>query len=228
MSYILNIDTAIDAAFVNIAFDGKVVAAAENTQQKEHASFVHVAIMQLLQQVNITVEQLDAVAVSAGPGSYTGLRVSLAAAKGLCFALNKPLICINTLELMAATAIFGYKEISECLVTLFCPMIDARRMEVFTALYDSCLNIIVEPFNCIIDQTFLQNHLTNHKIVFSGNGVDKVKPLINSHNACYLNCTFNQNIMSDLSYKKFLQKSFSNVESATPIYIKDFFTTAIL
>lgn len=228
MSYILNIDTAIDAAFVNISFEGKVLAAIENTHQKEHASFVHVAIKQLVHQVNITVEQLNAVAISAGPGSYTGLRVSMAAAKGLCFALDIPLICINTLALMAATTNFNSKENSDTMGALFCPLIDARRMEVFTALYDNCLNIVVQPFNCIIDQNFLQNHLITNKIIFSGNGADKLKALLNSPNALYLNYTFNHHVMSNLACKKYLQKDFSPIETTTPFYIKDFFTNSSL
>src|SRR4051812_45377636 len=100
MSLILNIDTAIETAQVSIAKDGLVVAALQNTQQKDHAGFLQVAVKQLSADTNISLATVDAIAVTAGPGSYTGLRVGMASAKGLCFALSKPLITLNTLQVL--------------------------------------------------------------------------------------------------------------------------------
>src|SRR5665647_1392282 len=105
MSIILNIDTAIDIAYISIAKDGEIVEAMSNTEKKDHGGFLQPAIQTLLKNTSISIKELDAIAISAGPGSYTGLRVGMASAKGLCYALNKPLIAIGTLEILAFSAI---------------------------------------------------------------------------------------------------------------------------
>ena len=138
MAFILNIDTATEYAGVCISDAGNILAKEESNEQKNHAIFVQSAIKKILSELALKPVSIAAIAVTQGPGSYTGLRVGLASAKGLCYALNKPLILINTLEVMALASIEATKisgtDISKF---LFSPMIDARRQEVFTALYDS-------------------------------------------------------------------------------------------
>src|SRR5574343_439289 len=122
MAIILNIDCAQETAAVGIARDGECLAMRSNAQQTDHASWIHLAIKELFAETGISLTQTNAVAVTSGPGSYTGLRVGMATAKGFCYALQKPLICVPTLEMMAYAA-------RHTTATLICPMIDARRME---------------------------------------------------------------------------------------------------
>ncbi|MCY7293701.1 MAG: tRNA (adenosine(37)-N6)-threonylcarbamoyltransferase complex dimerization subunit type 1 TsaB [Ferruginibacter sp.] len=123
MAIIINLDSTLETASVSIAKDGIILQQKSNTVQKEHAAFLHSSIKSMLVQLNISIKNIDAIATTIGPGSYTGLRVCLAAAKGLCYALNKPLITIGTLEAMAKTAVLNITSSGEF---LFCPMIDAR------------------------------------------------------------------------------------------------------
>lgn len=147
MSLILNIDTSTDFATITLAEDGKVLKSISNTIQKDHAAFLHPAVNEVLQSGERKISDLDAIAVTAGPGSYTGIRVGLAAAKGLSLALNIPLITINTLLLLAKDAILNHTSGTDI---LFCPVIDARRMEVFTAVYNNTLSEILSPCTMIL------------------------------------------------------------------------------
>ena len=144
---ILNIDTATEEASVCLSQDGNVIHTLLNDSQKDHAAWIQVAINTLLQKEGYTMQQIQAVAVTHGPGSYTGLRVGMASAKGICFALQIPLITINTLQVMAFGAINQWRSLAENmkLPLCFCPMIDARRMEVFTAVYNEALEEIISP-----------------------------------------------------------------------------------
>ncbi|MEJ7609620.1 MAG: tRNA (adenosine(37)-N6)-threonylcarbamoyltransferase complex dimerization subunit type 1 TsaB [Ferruginibacter sp.] len=126
MSIILNIETSLPEAGVSISCDGLMLQHLTNPVQKEHASFLHIAIREILEKSNLQIHDIDAVAVSSGPGSYTGIRVGFAAAKGLCFALKKPMISIGTLEMMAQAAALETGKEKDF---LYCPMIDARRSE---------------------------------------------------------------------------------------------------
>ena len=133
MALILHIDTAVQSASICLAENEKILGTKVNPAEKESASWLHMAIQELLLKSAISPGQLDAIAISAGPGSYTGLRVGMATAKGLCYALSKPLITINTMQMMA-------NSVEKPSTELLCPMIDARRMEVFTAVYDTSLH----------------------------------------------------------------------------------------
>ncbi|MBA2250622.1 MAG: tRNA (adenosine(37)-N6)-threonylcarbamoyltransferase complex dimerization subunit type 1 TsaB, partial [Chitinophagaceae bacterium] len=141
MALILNIDTCTENAIVSLANNDVIIGTMNNSNQKDHASFLHTAIKNLLDKSGILISQLNAIAVTAGPGSYTGIRVGMAAAKGLAYALQIPLISLNTLEVIAMCSIIQ----SENKDAFFCPMIDARRMEVFTAVYDQFLKEIIAP-----------------------------------------------------------------------------------
>jgi tRNA threonylcarbamoyladenosine biosynthesis protein TsaB len=217
MSLVLHIDTAVSTASVCISKDGVLLALAENKNQKDHAEWLHPAIGRLLKENGIGINDLNAVAVSNGPGSYTGLRVGLASAKGFCFALNIPLITISTLEVMTI-AVLGYQS------TLFCPMIDARRMEVFTALYDRDLNIILTPHAKVIDEKSFEKELDANQILFFGNGAEKCKTMINHSNALFAMVEHNASFMIEPAQRKMNAKDFADLAYAEPFYIKEFHT----
>lgn len=218
MSLILNIDTAIDIASVCIAESGNELHRIENTNQKDHAAFLHTAIKEIFIKIGSSFTDVDAIAVSNGPGSYTGLRVGLATAKGICFALNKPLICLNTLEIMAFTAIQNIKELEN----LYCPMIDARRMEVFTALFDENLNTITQPQPLILHARSFEHQMVKNKICFIGNGMSKFSSICENKNAFFLQVNDFMVGMKSLSNTRFLKKQFDDISAAEPFYLKEF------
>ena len=228
MSYILHIDTAIHSAHICIAQNGNVLIHQSNDEQKDHSHFIHAAIQAMLQKCNLTIQNIHAIAISAGPGSYTGLRIAYATAKGLCFTLGIPLIAINTLEIMAATAKNSWLNKGNITKVLFCPMIDARRMEVFFAVYNYDLSTLIEPIANLIDENFLQKLLVTHPIVFIGNGTEKYKNITKSNQAIFIDEPYNYMVISDIAFKKYVNASFEQIETAIPFYIKEFFTTANL
>jgi tRNA threonylcarbamoyladenosine biosynthesis protein TsaB len=218
MSLILNIDTATETAQVNFAKDGRVLQFLTNTMQKDHAAFVQTAIQQLLSAAPFTLKDIDAVAVTSGPGSYTGLRVGMASAKGICYALNKPLILVNMLEVLATSI----QQKNDHSALLFCPMIDARRMEVFTAIYDYSLNTKMEPCALILQENSFLNYLENNKIISSGSGLAKWKAICTHPNALFSNIYDLAPAMAGLSFNYFLQPRFSNLAYSEPNYLKEF------
>lgn len=223
MSLILNIDTAIDIATASIAKDGEIIASVSNAEQKEHGGFLQPAIQTLLKRTTLTVHEIDAVGISAGPGSYTGLRVGMASAKGLCYALSKPLIAIGTLEIMAFAAILETDIIPFNKPMLFCPMIDARRMEVFTALYDQNLQTEISPCAMLLNENNFGNRLLKNKILFFGNGAKKWEGILRHENALFSPAFNNTLSMSKLTHDKFLLKEFVNLAYFEPMYLKEFF-----
>jgi len=227
MSLLLNIDTATETASVSIARDGHILQEAINKEQKDHAVFLHIAIQLVCKNAGITLHALDGVAVTEGPGSYTGLRVGMASAKGLCFALQIPLITVGTLNVLAWQAINEVVNMQHHLPVLFCPMIDARRMEVFTAVFDSNLTPILTPVAMIIEHNSFANLLLKNKIFFSGNGSAKWQIICESENAFFVKNELNALYRSELSHKKFLNRQFKNVAYAEPLYIKEFFNPTV-
>lgn len=221
MSLILNIDTAIDKATVSISKDGKILAYAVNEELKDQGAFLQPAIKTIAATAGINLEQLDAVAVVAGPGSYTGLRVGMASAKGLCFALNKPLITVGTLQLLASQAIYLSGAANKQI--LFCPMIDARRMEVFTAVYNISLDEVIIPCAMILNELSYGNVLLNNEIIFFGNGMAKWKNIATHPNARFLQIQSNPLFMSELSFKSFVNGHFADTAYVAPMYIKEFY-----
>jgi tRNA threonylcarbamoyladenosine biosynthesis protein TsaB len=224
MSLILNIDTAIDIASVSVSNNGEIIAQSSNNEQKDHGGFLQPAIQALLKNAAVSKAELDAIAISAGPGSYTGLRVGMASAKGLCYALNKPLITIGTLEILAFAAILetGKKALSSSSM-LFCPMIDARRMEVFTALYDQHLLSLLEPCAMILDENSFANRFLKNKIWFFGNGAKKWELICRHENAAFIPVLNNSLAMSKLAYKKYEYDDFADLAYSEPLYLKEFF-----
>lgn len=217
MAIILNIDCAQETAAVGIAQDGECLAMRSNAQQTDHASWIHLAIKELFAETGISLTQTDAVAVTSGPGSYTGLRVGMATAKGLCYALQKPLICVPTLEMMAYAARHTTAE-------LICPMIDARRMEVYAAIYDKQLKELVSPEALILEPTTYHSYIAAHQVCFTGSGSKKMQGLIHSQHAVFEDIPFSVTDMSVLSYKRFQLQDFASLAYAEPLYIKEFYT----
>lgn len=218
MSIILNIDTALQVASVCIAENGYKIEQATNSSQIDHASWIHLAIAELLNNCGLTINKLNAIAISEGPGSYTGLRVGMATAKGLCFVSGLPLITINTLKMMAMAAINEPDE-------LLCPMIDARRMEVFTAIYDHQLNEFLHPVNIILNESTFNDLPEKKTIVFFGNGSIKYKRLITNTEKRFIDVNATAENMAWLSQIKFDNKDFVNLAYAEPYYGKEFYST---
>jgi tRNA threonylcarbamoyladenosine biosynthesis protein TsaB len=220
MSLILNIDTASEKAHVSFAKDGLVLHALYSDSQKEHASFLQTAILQLSKISGIKLSDLDAIAVTGGPGSYTGLRVGMASAKGLCYALNKPFIIMSTLEILTVSALQVSPPAGKSV--LFCPMIDARRMEVFTAIYKNDLTPYLPPCAMILNESTFENELSDNKILFFGSGSEKWISVCKHANAVFENVILMPEAMSLSSNKLYCQKLFSDLAYSEPFYLKDF------
>lgn len=225
MALLLNIDTATEHASVCLSDGENVLGLIESAEQKNHASFVQVAIKELAKTAGTGLQLIDAVAVSAGPGSYTGLRVGLASAKGICYALGKPLIMINTLEIIAK-AMLQYvlsegKQAGPS--TSFCPMIDARRMEVFTAVYDFNLKETEAPHAKIIDEQSFAEQLSKGKVVFSGTGHHKFQKLVSNPSAVFLDLQHNASHLAQLALTAYQSKRFADLAYSEPFYVKAFF-----
>src|SRR5579871_6069248 len=179
MALILNIDISTESAAICLSKDGMQLALSESNEQKEHASWLHVAIDKMMKSNGFLMKDLSAVAVIDGPGSYTGLRVGMSAAKGLCYALQIPLITESSLKFMAYAATKQINDISD---SFLCPMIDARRMEVFTALYNQRLEELLPPTAMLLDEKSFLAHLSSKKICFFGNGSAKWEKMTDSNN----------------------------------------------
>lgn len=224
---ILNIDTATEQASVCISQDGNVISTLLNDSQKDHAAWIQVAINSLLQKEGYTMQHIKAVAVTQGPGSYTGLRVGMATAKGLCFALQIPLITINTLQVMAFGAINQWRLLAANLQLplCFCPMIDARRMEVFTAVYDEALQEIVSPKAMILDALSFQEKLDNRSLICFGNGSLKWKNVSRYPNVLFIDEKIDiAKSLAKLASSLYLAKNFANLAYAEPVYLKEFYS----
>jgi tRNA threonylcarbamoyladenosine biosynthesis protein TsaB len=216
----LHINTALDKAYIAVSLDGQTLGYMENLQQKEHASFLQPAIKDLLLSLNKKVRELSSISVVYGPGSYTGLRVGLAAAKGICYACQIPLICISTLEWLAVPHLNkGF----DCII----PMIDARRMEVFTAAFNNSLQPLLSPCALILDDNSFSDILPEKKTMFTGSGAFKVSQHIRDQYDC--ECTpvcSGAEEQAILAKMMFEQRLFADLIYAEPYYLKAFFTTA--
>lgn len=222
MSIILNIDTASEKAQVSFASNGEVLHCLYSGSQKEHASFLQSAISELVKITGIKLPDIAAVAVTAGPGSYTGLRVGMASAKGLCYALKKPLITMSTLEVLTGSALLLFPEIEESV--LFCPMIDARRMEVFTAVYKKDLSEYRKPAALILDELSFAKELSATKIVFFGTGAEKWELICKHPNALFKIVPLLPEAIAIHSAKYCFQGLFTNLAYSEPFYLKEFQT----
>ncbi len=220
MALLLNIDTATETALISVSENATVIAHVANEHQKDHASFLHPAIKTMLQNAGASLTGLSAVAVASGPGSYTGLRVGMASVKGLCYALNIPMITINTLEIMALSSI----QFNQDDTAYYCPLIDARRMEVFTAVYDSKLSAIIQPCAMILSSESFGELLHTHKIYFTGSGAPKLDEMLKDKHAVFNSRPVFPQAMATLAYEKFQQQDFADISYASPVYLKEFYT----
>jgi tRNA threonylcarbamoyladenosine biosynthesis protein TsaB len=221
LATILNIETSTQVCSVALAVDGEVVAIKESNTKNSHAEQITLFCESVVNEAGIAFPDLDAVAVSKGPGSYTGLRIGVSTAKGYCFAIDKPLISVGTLKAMAA----GMIDVeSNPKVFLYCPMIDARRMEVYAAFFDGELKEIKPTEAVIVDEHSFSELLSSHKIVFAGDGAPKCREVLShQQNAVFIN-GFNPSaaFMAKLSEQKFKQQDFEDVAYFEPFYLKDF------
>jgi len=216
LAYILNIETSTKNCSVALSESGKIIALKElNDGNYSHAEKLHIFIEAILKESNVDMQQLSAVAISKGPGSFTGLRIGVSTAKGLCFALDIPLISVNTLQSLALqiTADNG----------VIVPMLDARRMEVYSAVYDTNNNLVRKIEAQILDETSFQNYLESQPVYFIGDGVPKTKDLISHSNTFFVDDKLpSANEMGMLAFEKFQQKDFENTAYFEPFYLKDF------
>jgi tRNA threonylcarbamoyladenosine biosynthesis protein TsaB len=217
---ILLIDTAQEKATVALAKAGEVLFSEENRIAKEHATWLHTAIGRLIEKAEITLKDLVAVAVVAGPGSYTGLRVGMAAAKGFCYALKIPLITQNTLRVMAESMHIPASETQ----ALVCPTIDARRDEVFTALYQADMVEILPSQALILDKTAFENTLSEKPIIFFGSGAAKWKEICSSPNALFKTQEDTIQAFASLVQRDFATEKWADLIYSEPVYLKEFFT----
>lgn len=223
MSNIINIETSTSVCSVALSSDGQVVDHHENYDGQTHATLLSQFIKDMLDTASRKEMKLDAIAVSIGPGSYTGLRIGLSQAKGLAFGLDLPLIGINTLHLLTVSTMFHDFYDDD---VVFVPMIDARRMEVYTGAFNSALETILEPQPMIIDKNSFCELLTSHQLVFMGNGSNKAKEIIKSPNAYFVDGIKPVAVdMTALSEKACREKRFIDVAYSTPLYLKDFQAT---
>ncbi len=222
MALILSIETATPVCSVALAKDNEVIALKESTKKNSHSEIVTVFIDELLKENKFSFSDLNAVAVSKGPGSYTGLRIGVSTAKGLCYALDIPLIAVNTLQALAFGTSQEYSPDPNMQV-LFCPMIDARRMEVYCALFDKNNREVRETKAEIIEPDSFKTYLKSNKVLFFGDGAAKCKDVIKHPNAVFPENIFaSAATMVGITLEKFKNQEFEDVAYFEPFYLKDF------
>lgn len=215
MELILCIESATKSCSVSLSQNGKTLQTIELvSDQYSHSEKLTLFIDQILKDQQKSFSDLDAVAVSKGPGSYTGLRIGVSTAKGICYAIDKPLISISTLEAMAYGMSLEYPNL------IYCPMLDARRMEVYCAFYG---NIESEIEAKVLDLNSFKEELDKHSIIFFGDGSDKFKEIVDHPNAKFVDDVFpSATNMSVLAQLAFDQNLFEDVAYFEPFYLKDF------
>lgn len=229
MALILNIETATPVCSVAISQDSKTIGILESAEEKSHASLLAPFIHEVFRKNSIRKSRMDAVAVSRGPGSYTGLRIGVSTAKGIAYALNKPLIAINTLQAMAYGAMKKLDHGDAQLIdrdTWLCPMIDARRMEVYSAFYDLRMEQQREIRAEIINTRSFHDILSRRKVLFFGSGAKKCKPVLSHSNAIFIDqFSPSAEYLIPFSEEKYHRKEFEDIAYFEPYYLKDFIAT---
>jgi tRNA threonylcarbamoyladenosine biosynthesis protein TsaB len=223
MALILNLETATTACSVSLSRDGKLLALKELDGEYSHAENLTLFIEDVLDQAGLSINELDAIAVSKGPGSYTGLRIGVSTSKGLCYSLNKPLIAINTLQhLCSSEQLTAIRDQDPAI--LLCPMLDARRMEVYCAIYDMQGNELRPTAAEIIDEKSFSDLLKEHQICFFGDGAAKCKEAFaKAPNAVFIDGIMpSAKNMISFSENAFSNKQFEDVAYFEPFYLKDF------
>tara|TARA_B100000886_G_C20364100_1_gene466538 strand:- start:178 stop:864 length:687 start_codon:yes stop_codon:yes gene_type:complete len=221
MAYILHIETSTIQCSVALAYKGKTLnSRVLNSKSFSHNEKLHLFISEVLEEANLKPKQLDAISVSKGPGSYTGLRIGVAAAKGFCFALDIPLIALNSLEILV-------QGVTQAEVEFIIPMMDARRMEVYTAIFDGSKNWINQTSALVLNQNSFKEIVKDKTVLFLGNGTNKFQELIPEISLTY---SFENNYpnaidMVELTWEKYILEDFESLAYFEPFYLKDFQTT---
>jgi len=221
MSLILSLETSSKYCSVALHESGKLIAHQEILLERSHSEQITVLIEKILAD-NLKGKKLTAVAVSKGPGSYTGLRIGVSTAKGLCYALDLPLISVNTLQVIAARINQDFNPENY----MVCPLMDARRMEVYTALFDLRNNFVEQTEPKILDEHSFKSILAERKVLFGGDGSDKFKPFVAGlANAEFADGIFpSARFMGALAFNSFVNKEFEDVAYFEPFYLKEFYT----
>ena len=223
MSCILHIETSTEVCSVSVSQDGASIFTKEDFNGPSHATLLGVYVDEALSFVDNHAIPLDAVAVSCGPGSYTGLRIGVSMAKGICYGRNIPLIGIPTPEIMCVPVLLNHDLPEDALL---CPMIDARRMEVYAAVYDEYLNPVMPVGAYIVDENTFAEVLSQHKVIFCGNGAGKCREVINHPNAIFVDGVYPlASNMLALAERAFAQGKFNDVAYYEPFYLKEFVAT---
>ncbi len=219
MPCILGMESATRICSVALAQSDKVVVLRESTKANAHAENISVFIQEVINESGLSFSDIDAVAVSMGPGSYTGLRIGVSSAKGICYASEKPLIAVNTLQAMA----FGVSRLKNE-DALYCPMIDARRMEAYVAIFDKDNNQIMETKAEIIVKDSFSEFLKKNKMYFFGDGASKCRELLGYNpNAVFLDdFQPSAKYITSIAMQKYAKKQFEDVAYFEPFYLKDF------
>ena len=220
MAILLSIETSTSISSVALHRDGVLISEERNPVPQSTASQLAVMIQRLLKQAHIQPKELNAIVVTSGPGSYTGLRIGVATAKGLCYALTIPLIAINSLELMTHKAIVSNPD---HVADWFCPMLDARRMEVYCLLMNRA-GVTLQPTHArVIDQDSFIEELKTNKIVFFGDGAEKCKNVIKSSQAFFIDDIHpTAEFLGYLGHTRWVSQKFENLGEFEPFYLKDF------
>ena len=223
---LLSLETSspICAVALHHLADGRLLGQAELRLQKSHSTHLTVLIEQLIANTGYALSDLGAVALSDGPGSYTGLRIGAAAAKGLCFALDVPLLAVGTLPALAHQVAAQVPRVDSY---LYCPMLDARRQEVYTALYQADGQVLLPPTNLVLDAKSLAEHLAHHSVLFFGSGAAKFQPLVaaNDHAAFLMGVQPSAVSIGELAYAAYQRQEFQDVAYYEPFYLKEVYTT---
>lgn len=231
MSLLLHIETATSSSSVAISDNGKLLALTERNEKNLHASVITELITEAATSAGVVLNELNAISVSKGPGSYTGLRIGVATAKGLCYGLEIPLIGINTLQAMGLGMLDKLKSADPKLIIepifTVCPLIDARRMEVYTARYNQSGELIAATRALIIDENTFSEELAVRPVIFFGDGSDKIKEqYVSSGNAYFISDFLNSaSFQIAPATAAFNLSNFEDLRSFEPFYLKEFFTT---
>ena len=224
MSVILNIETSSRICSVALCIDGMPEFHIESDESMQHAALLGQYVDKALEDLSRRELKLDAVAVSIGPGSYTGLRIGLSLAKGLCFAMDIPLIGLSTLEILTVKAMFAMHDSEGDEIVV--PLIDARRMEVYTAAYSLDLKPVIEPQPMILDENSFAELRNYRRVVFIGDGVDKAKEVLNADNFEFLSSKMPLALdMGALSERAFRNSDFMDPAYGVPLYLKEYQAT---
>ncbi|WP_205503423.1 tRNA (adenosine(37)-N6)-threonylcarbamoyltransferase complex dimerization subunit type 1 TsaB [Rufibacter psychrotolerans] len=224
MAYILSLETSSSVCSVALHQDRQLLSYAELQMEKSHSSHITIMVQQVVENAGIRLEQVDAVAVSGGPGSYTGLRIGSGTAKGLCYSLDKPLVSVGTLEAMARQVISGTPAPNRY---LFCPMIDARRSEVYTCLLDHALGEVLPVEPLILEPTSFARELEKQPIIFFGSGAAKARALLPPHpNALWVeDVKPTAKAIGELAFAKLQAAQLEDVAYYEPFYLKEVYIT---